>query len=154
MRIKEVSIGIGRTIPDPFQPYANLRPSVTLTAIVGVDEDPHVVVRRLQAAASLLLDAQLGDLTKGRTWSLDGQVALLRPDPDADMMDSGCEAEFIRHGEDSGGWDLRICSACGHYGKDHEARQGRGTGCLMPGCSCTEFVESGPTSGNGDEVGF
>ena len=51
MQIMEITVVAGRTFNHPFEQYSNLRPSVTLKAALGPEDDPIQSVNKLQAMA-------------------------------------------------------------------------------------------------------
>lgn len=56
MKVTEITITSGRTFNHPHETYSNLRPSVTLTASLGEDEDPDAATKALQAKAERLVE--------------------------------------------------------------------------------------------------
>ena len=56
MTITEILVSAGRTFSHPYESYSNLRPSVTLKAALGPEDDPSNCVRDLQAKAEALVE--------------------------------------------------------------------------------------------------
>ena len=56
MKITEVTVNAGRTFNNPYEQYANLRPSVTLKATLDADEDPIAATKALQVQAETLVE--------------------------------------------------------------------------------------------------
>lgn len=51
MQVTEITVSAGRTFNHPFEQFSNLRPSVTVKAIVAEGEDPTKAINELQALA-------------------------------------------------------------------------------------------------------
>lgn len=56
MQIIEIVVSAGRTFNHPHESYSNLRPEVTLKAVLGADEDPDAAAKQLQAKAERLVE--------------------------------------------------------------------------------------------------
>jgi len=56
MKVVEVTVAAGRTFNHPFEQYSNLRPNVTLKAVLDGDEDYAAAVQTLQAKAEALVE--------------------------------------------------------------------------------------------------
>jgi hypothetical protein len=56
MKVVEVTVAAGRTFNHPFEQYSNLRPNVTLKAVLDGDEDYAASVQTLQAKAEALVE--------------------------------------------------------------------------------------------------
>jgi hypothetical protein len=56
MKVVEVTVAAGRTFNHPFEQYSNLRPNVTLKAVLDGDEDYTAAVQTLQAKAEALVE--------------------------------------------------------------------------------------------------
>ena len=56
MKIKSIQVSAGRTFNHPHEDYSNLRPSVTMVAELGEDEDADQVTRQLQNRAEGLVE--------------------------------------------------------------------------------------------------
>jgi hypothetical protein len=56
MKVVEVTVSAGRTFNHPYESYSNLRPNVTLKAVLEGDEDYAAAVQTLQAKAEALVE--------------------------------------------------------------------------------------------------
>lgn len=56
MKITEVTVHAGRTFNHPHEDYSNLRPQVTLRAVLGEEDDALQCARELQAKAEGLVE--------------------------------------------------------------------------------------------------
>ncbi len=56
MRITEITVSAGRVFNHHYESYSNLRPQVTLRAVVDGDEDPIAATKQLQAQAEQLVE--------------------------------------------------------------------------------------------------
>lgn len=56
MRVNEVTVSAGRTFSHPYEEYSNLRPGVTIRAVLDPEEDFVAVTRELQAKAEDLVE--------------------------------------------------------------------------------------------------
>lgn len=56
MQITEINVYAGRTFNHPFESYSNLKPSVSLKALLAPGEDATAAVRQLQAQAEQLVE--------------------------------------------------------------------------------------------------
>lgn len=56
MRITEIVVSAGRTVSHPVESYANLKPQLTLKAVLGDDENAIEAVKALQAQAEQLIE--------------------------------------------------------------------------------------------------
>ena len=56
MKITQVTVSAGRTIPHPVHEYSNLRPHVSITADIESDDDPEEIIIMLQAKAEQLVE--------------------------------------------------------------------------------------------------
>lgn len=63
MRITEIVVSAGRTVSHPIESYANLKPQLTLKAVLGDDEDPIKAVKALQAQAEQLIEDHARNLS-------------------------------------------------------------------------------------------
>lgn len=64
MQITEVIVSAGRTFNDPYESYANFKPSLALKASLAEGEDADLAVKELQAKAEKLMDAHKAKLLK------------------------------------------------------------------------------------------
>lgn len=55
-RITEITVSAGRVISHPFKQYENLRPMITLKAVLDDGEDFEVVAKDLQAKAEGMIE--------------------------------------------------------------------------------------------------
>jgi hypothetical protein len=51
MEVTEITVSAGRTFNHPYETYSNLRPGVTVKAIIAPGEDPTKAINDLQALA-------------------------------------------------------------------------------------------------------
>lgn len=51
MEITEIIVSAGRTFNHPYKSYSNLRPQVSLKAVLGPEDDPKKAVKALQEQA-------------------------------------------------------------------------------------------------------
>lgn len=56
MKVMEITVNAGRTLPHPTESYANLRPSITLRATLEDGDDHLECIRRLQVQAEQLVE--------------------------------------------------------------------------------------------------
>ena len=56
MKIQEITVHAGRTFNHPYESFLNLRPSVTINAIIKTDDDPEQCIKELQAKAEKLIE--------------------------------------------------------------------------------------------------
>jgi hypothetical protein len=56
MKVVEVTVSASRTFNHPYESYSNLRPNVTLKAVLADDEDYAAAVQALQAKAEALVE--------------------------------------------------------------------------------------------------
>jgi len=56
VKVTEITVNAGRTFNHPFEQYSNLRPSVTLRAVLEDGEDALESARKLQAQAETLVE--------------------------------------------------------------------------------------------------
>lgn len=56
MKVVEITIHAGRTFNHPYEDYSNLRPSVTLRALLEEGEDYEKAVKDLQARAERMIE--------------------------------------------------------------------------------------------------
>jgi len=56
MKVTSITVTAGRVFNHPHESYSNLRPEVTMTALVHAGEDPAKCVRELQAQAEGLVE--------------------------------------------------------------------------------------------------
>jgi hypothetical protein len=56
MKVTEVTVSAGRTFNHPYESYSNLRPNVTLKAVLEGEEDYAAAVQTLQAKAEALVE--------------------------------------------------------------------------------------------------
>lgn len=64
MYITEIVVSAGRTFNHPHESYSNLRPEVTLKAIIGADENADAAAKLLQAKAERLVEDHKNALLK------------------------------------------------------------------------------------------
>lgn len=132
MKIKTVTVGLGRTFPDPFEGYANLRPSVTFEAELEEGDDPAVIRRLLDEMAKQALDEQLQGLVSARysrgERTTGAYLTGLYLTPDLSVP---------------GATDNRVCT-CSHFAKDHQNLLGERGACMVGFCSCEAFRQDKP----------
>lgn len=56
MQVTEITVHAGRTFSHPHESYSNLKPGVSLKAILAEGEDPIIATRDLQAKAEQLVE--------------------------------------------------------------------------------------------------
>lgn len=56
MKITEIIVGAGRTFNHPFEQFSNLRPSVTLKAVLDDGDNPEQIIKDLQAKAESMVE--------------------------------------------------------------------------------------------------
>lgn len=56
MQITEIQVHAGRTVNHPLEQYSNLKPSISLKAVLTVGDDPEQSVKGLQALAERLVE--------------------------------------------------------------------------------------------------
>jgi hypothetical protein len=56
MKITEIIVGAGRTFNHPYEQFSNLRPQVTIKAILDDGDDPEEVIKDLQAKAESMVE--------------------------------------------------------------------------------------------------
>jgi hypothetical protein len=56
MQIVEIVVHAGRTFNHPYEDYSNLRPSVSMKATLGPEDNPEKVIQELQARAEALVE--------------------------------------------------------------------------------------------------
>lgn len=56
MQVTEVIVSAGRTFNHPYEQYANLKPHITLKAVLSPDDDPQKAIRELQAKAEGMVE--------------------------------------------------------------------------------------------------
>jgi hypothetical protein len=56
MQIVEIVVHAGRTFNHPYEDYSNLRPSVSMKATLGPEDNPEKTAQELQARAEALVE--------------------------------------------------------------------------------------------------
>jgi len=56
MQITEIVVHAGRTVNHPLESYSNLKPSLSLKATLGPDDDVIACLKQLQAQAETLIE--------------------------------------------------------------------------------------------------
>lgn len=64
MKITEINVSAARVIAHPIEQYSNLKPMVSLKAVLEDGEDADAAVKQLQAKAEGLVDDHANQLTK------------------------------------------------------------------------------------------
>lgn len=64
MKVIEVNVSAGRVVPHPFVSYANLKPQVSVKAIIEDGEDWQKITKELQAHAEQLVEDHKDNLIK------------------------------------------------------------------------------------------
>ena len=64
MKITEITVSAGRVISHPIENYSNLRPQISLKAVLDDGEDAVEATRQLQAKAEGLVEDHAVQLTK------------------------------------------------------------------------------------------
>jgi hypothetical protein len=64
MKVIKVNVSAGRVVPHPFTQYANLKPQITVKAIVEEGEDWQAVTKELQAHAEQLVEEHKDNLVR------------------------------------------------------------------------------------------
>lgn len=64
MKVTEISVSAGRVISHPIEDYSNLRPQISLKAVLEDGEDPAEAAKQLQAKAEGLVEDHANQLTK------------------------------------------------------------------------------------------
>ena len=64
MKITEITVSAGRVISHPIENYSNLRPQISLKAVLDDGEDAVEATRQLQAKAEGLVEDHATQLTK------------------------------------------------------------------------------------------
>lgn len=64
MKITEITVSAGRTVQHPVENYANLKPFVTLKAVLGDGDDYEQLTKDLQAKAESLVEDHANSLKK------------------------------------------------------------------------------------------
>jgi uncharacterized coiled-coil DUF342 family protein len=62
MKITEITVSAGRTVPHPIESYANLKPHVSLKAVLEDGEDFVQVTKDLQAKAEEIVEDHANSL--------------------------------------------------------------------------------------------
>lgn len=62
MKITEITVTAGRTVPHPIESYANLKPMVTLKAVLDDGEDHIQAIKTLQASAEEIVEDHANNL--------------------------------------------------------------------------------------------
>ena len=63
MKITQINVSAGRVISHPIEQYSNLRPIVSLTAVLDDGEDAVAATKQLQAQAEGLVEDHANQLT-------------------------------------------------------------------------------------------
>lgn len=56
MKVTEINVTAGRTLPHPTESYANLRPTISLSATLEEGDEPQECIRKLQVQAEQLVE--------------------------------------------------------------------------------------------------
>ena len=56
MKITEIIVGAGRTFNHPYEQFSNLRPQVTIKAVLDEGDDPEQIIKDLQAKAESMVE--------------------------------------------------------------------------------------------------
>lgn len=64
MKITEINVSAGRVISHPIEQYSNLKPMVSLKAVLDDGEDFEAATKQLQAKAEGLVEDHANQLTK------------------------------------------------------------------------------------------
>lgn len=59
MKIRNVTVKTGRTMPNPHEGYANLRTDIIISADLDDTEDPDAAIRELQIKANAAVDTDM-----------------------------------------------------------------------------------------------
>lgn len=59
MKIRSVTVKTGRTMPNPYHSYANLRTDIILNADLEDEDDPEGCIRELQIKANAAVDTDM-----------------------------------------------------------------------------------------------
>lgn len=64
MKVTEITVSAGRVISHPIESYSNLRPQISLKAVLENGKDVDAATKQLQAKAEGLVDDHANGLTK------------------------------------------------------------------------------------------
>lgn len=64
MKITEITVSAGRVISHPVEQYSNLRPQISLKAVLDEGEDADAATKQLQAKAEGLVEDHANQLTQ------------------------------------------------------------------------------------------
>lgn len=64
MKVTEIIVGAGRTFNHPHEQFSNLRPSVTMKAILEDGDDPTQVIKNLQAKTEGMIEDHKNTILK------------------------------------------------------------------------------------------
>lgn len=56
MKVQEITVSAGRTFNHPYENYSNLKPHVSMTAVLDAGDDPIECAKELQAKAESLME--------------------------------------------------------------------------------------------------
>lgn len=93
MRITEISVGCGRTIPHPKEPGVSYKPFITLRARLEPDDVPWAAASELQVMADQMIELHLADISAGRSQAAPAWV------PDHDSVTTGLLSAAIRQSD-------------------------------------------------------
>lgn len=65
MRVTEITVSAGRVVSHPTEQYSNLRPGLTLKAVIDEGEDFETVCKTMQAKAEKLIEDHKNSLVEG-----------------------------------------------------------------------------------------